>query len=157
MKIVGIDPSSSCCGLALTEDEKLLLTDAWYKDKNKSHPENLVGYFIWLQSWLAINDPDVAVVEFLSVTQNAQATRMIAFYQGVSALVCKLRGLLVIEGRTTSARKAALGKGNLSKQEAYDKVKKLYPYHKFKGFKSGGADEADATILALAGKSLAEK
>lgn len=157
MKIAGVDPSSSVCGVALVEDNNLLITDAWVKDKTKSHPENLVGYFIWLQNWLSANEPDVAVIEFLSVTRNAEAARVIAFYQGVSALVCKLRGLLVIEARATSARKASLGKGNLSKKECFALIKKKYPDHVFKRFDSSGADETDATILALGGISLAER
>lgn len=157
MLIVGIDPSSSICGVALVENQKLLLTDAWFKDKNKSSSENLVFYFIWLQSWLSANKPDIAVIEFLSVVRNAEATRKIAHYQAISNVVCKLRGMLVIEARATSARKAALGKGNLSKKECFETIKKKYPDHLFKRFDSSGADETDACVLALGGITLAEK
>lgn len=157
MKIVGIDPSSSCSGIALTEDQKLILTDAWFKDKNKSSSDNLANYFIWLQTWLAVNKPDVAVVEFLSVVRNAESTRKIAHFQAISSCVCKLRGMLVIEARATSARKASLGRGNLSKKECFDIIKKMYPDHKFKRFDSSGADETDAVVLSIGGITLAEK
>jgi|ERR1700722_2404657 len=157
MKIAGVDPSSSVCGVALTEDQKLLLTDAWFKDKNKSSSENLVGYFLWLQNWLASTAPDVAVIEFLSVVRNAEATRKIAHYQAISSCVCKLRGLMVIEARATSARKASLGRGNLSKKECFEIIKKKYPDHKFKRFDSSGADETDAVVLSIGGITLAEK
>jgi crossover junction endodeoxyribonuclease RuvC len=157
LKIAGIDPSSSCCGVALLENNNLLLTDAWLKTKNKSSSENLVDYFVWLQNWLAYNKPDVAIIEFLSVVRNAEATRKIAHYQAISSLVCKLRGMMVIEARATSARKAALGKGNLSKRECFDQIKKKFPDHKFKRFDGSGADETDATVLALAGPSIAER
>lgn len=157
MKIVGIDPSSSICGVALIEDNNLLFTDAWFKDKNKSHPDRLVEYFIWLQTWLSINEPDIAVIEFLSVTRNAEATRVIAFYQAVSALVCKLRGILVVEARVTSARKATLGKGNMAKEDVYKEMKKRYPNNEWKSFTKGGADEADALVMALSYMSLVER
>jgi Holliday junction resolvasome RuvABC endonuclease subunit len=156
LKVAGIDPSSSVCGVAITEDEKLLLTDAWFKPKNKSAPERLVDYFIWLQSWLTANEPDIAVVEFLSVERNAESTRMVSHYQAISVLVCKLRGRMVIEARVTSARKVALGRGNMKKEEVYTDIKKKYPQHKFRGFKSGGADETDAVVLSLSA-SLAER
>src|ERR1019366_6225259 len=157
MKIVGIDPSSSCSGVALVENNNLILTDAWKKLKNGSPSEQLVDYFVWLQSWLTINKPDVAVIEFLSVLRNAEATRKIAHFQAISSLCCKLRGLMVIEARVTSARKATLGKGNLSKQESYNMIKKKFPDHDWGRIDNGGGDRADALILALGGISLAEK
>ena len=156
MKIAGIDPSSSCCGVALTEDQKLLRTDAWHKPKTGSPPERLVDYFLWLQSWLAAYEPDVVVIEFLSVVRNAQATRVISHYQAVSALACKLRGIMVIEARVTSARKNALGKGNMSKEEAYKQIKNMFSSEDWGRINNGGADRADATVLALAGLTLAE-
>ncbi len=157
MKIAGIDPSSSCTGVAIIENDNLISTDAWYKPKNKSSPDRLVDFFLWMQHWLSYNSPDVAVVEFLSVVRNAEATRVISHYQSISVLVCKLRNILVIEARVTSARKAALGKGNLSKEDSYKMIKKMYPLHTFKGPKSGGSDETDSVVLALAGLSLAER
>jgi Holliday junction resolvasome RuvABC endonuclease subunit len=157
LKIAGIDPSSSCSGVALTEDQKLLLTDAWYKPKSGSAPDRLVDYFLWLQNWLAANTPDVVVIEFLSVIRNAEATRVISHYQAISALACKLRGLLVIEARVTSARKAALGRGNLSKEESYKMIKARFPQEDWGRINNGGADRADATVLALAGLELTER
>lgn len=157
MKIVGIDPSSSVCGLAVIENNDLLITDAWFKDENKSSSENLVSYFTWLQVFLSANKPDIAIIEFLSVVRNAEATRKIAHFQAISSLVCKLRGLLVIEARVTSARKASLGKGNLSKRECFDLIKKKFPDHKFNRFDRSGSDETDAVVLALGSMKIAEK
>ena len=156
MKIVGIDPSSSVCGVAITEDKNLLLTDAWKKDKSKSYSENLVSYFIWLQSFIGYYGPDIAIIEFLSVVRNAEATRKIAHFQSISSLVCKLKGLMVIEARATSARKAALGRGNMSKKECFEVIKKMYPDHKFQRFDTSGADETDAVVLSLS-SNLAER
>lgn len=157
MKIVGIDPSSSCTGVALVENKQLLLTDAWHKPKSGSAPDRLVDCFLWLQNWLSSNNPDVAVIEFLSVVRNAEATRIISHYQSICALACKLRGLLVIEARVTSARKVALGKGNLSKEDSYKMIKKMFPFEDWGNINNGGGDRGDATTLALAGLELAER
>src|SRR5215469_13753207 len=100
MLIAGIDPSSTCCGVAVVEDGCILRTGAWHKPKTRqSDSEYLVDYFTWLQGWLSEVTPDVVVIEFLSVVRNMNAVRKISHYQAVSALTCKLRGLLVIEAR----------------------------------------------------------
>jgi Holliday junction resolvasome RuvABC endonuclease subunit len=156
MRIAGLDPSSSNCGAAIAIDGHIELTNVWKKDKNASAPEGLLSYFIWLWAWLIANEPDMAVVEFLSVERNAETTRKISHYQAISVICCKLRGVMVIEARTTSARKHALGKGNLSKEDAWKEMKRLHPDHKFSRADKGGYDEMDAAVLAIAGTSLAE-
>lgn len=172
MKYLGIDPSSSCCGVALVEipfqlgaKPQLLWTKTWKPDKGASPPENLHGYFLWLRNDALVDKDDTwsvpvasfACVENLSVMQNANSTRLISHYQAASVLACKQLGMAVIEGRVSSARKATLGRGNMSKDEAWEAVKKMYPHHKFRAKTSGGQDETDAVVLALAGRTLTEK
>lgn len=156
MQILGIDPSSSCTGLALVENDNLLHTDYWMPHGGSSSAK-LMEYFLWLQTWLNVFAPDIAIIEYLSVVRNAEATRIISHYQAISALACKLRGMMVIEARVTSARKTTLGKGNLSKKECFDIIKKKFPDHKFGRWEKPGADETDAVVLALGGISLAER
>ena len=156
MRILGIDPSSSCTGVALTEEDRLLGTDAWYRPKTGSATQRLLEFSIWLEAWIYEAEPDMSVVEYLSVVRNAEATRVISHYQAASALASKRIGLVVIEARVTSARKAVLGKGNLSKEEVFARVKKMYPDHDWGRIDKGGGDRADATILALAGPTIAE-
>lgn len=157
MRVLGIDPSSSCCGLAWVEGTTLLHTTNWKPTKGKSGVWNLANYAEWLATEIRQSPAHLACVEFLSVMQNAQSTRLISHYQAVSGLVCKQANLVVIEGRVSSARKEALGRGNMSKEEAWQAVKKMYPDHKFANKTTGGMDETDATTLALAGPGLAER
>jgi Holliday junction resolvasome RuvABC endonuclease subunit len=157
VKIIGIDPSSSCTGIALVEDGNLIDINAWYKDKNKTASENLVLYYDWLYTWISFNEPDVAVIEFLSVVRNAEATRKISHYQALSALVCKQKNLLIIESRVTSARKVTLGNGGLSKEKAFQIIKKRFSEFDFGRIDKGGGDKSDAVILALGGVALAER
>lgn len=156
MRIEGIDPSSSICGTALVIDGGLVSSTHWKKDKHASDPEGLYKYFLWLMARLVADQPDMAVVESLSVTRNAEAVRKISHYQAVSVLCCKLRSITVIEARVSSARKHALGNGNMSKEEAWAVMKATYASHPFQLAKSGGYDESDAAVLALAGPAIAE-
>lgn len=159
MRVLGIDPSSAICGVALLnhkgEKPQIEHTWTWHKNKSKSSPWNLADYYEWLTHICAF-DIDMACVEFLSVERNAQTTRKVSHYQAVSALACKQNGLMVIEARVSSARKEALGRGDLPKEAAWQAVKKLYPDWEFQRADRGGYDEADAVVLALAGPGIAE-
>lgn len=139
------------------EDRRLVTTAAWKRPKKGSATQRQMEYFLWLQGWLAANRADMAVIEYLSVERNAQSTRVVSHYQAISALACKLQGLIVIEARVSTARKEALGRGNLSKKEAYEAIKRLIPEHNWGRIDDGGADRADAAVLALAGPAVAER
>lgn len=157
MKIAGIDPSSSNTGVAIAIDSVLTRAACWKPStKNLGAPDKLTEAFMWLMAWLLAEEPDMAVVEFLSVERNAQVTRVVSHYQAISVLACKLRGVVVIEARTTTARKHALGKGNLSKEEAWKEMKRLHPSFQFAHANKGGYDEMDAAVLAIAGPAIAE-
>lgn len=142
------------------DGEELLLTDAWRRPESGSAPERLAHYYSWLTFWLQVNGPEMASIEFLSVERNAQTTRVVSHYQAVSALACKRQGLVVVEGRVSSARKIALGKGNLAKKDAFDLVRQKFPDHDFGRWTKTGTpagDKADAVVMALAARTLAEQ
>lgn len=163
MKVLGIDPSSTLTGFALVEDGELLKTWVWEKNKSKSDAWNLSNYYdelyFKLHNVFGIGEPiaPMACVEFLKVTKNAGTVRKLSHYQAASVLACKRAGLVVIEAAVSSARKEALGKGNLSKEECFKRIKKLFPGHTFLRADKGGMDESDAIVLALAGPGLAER
>lgn len=156
MRVLGIDPSSSISGGATVEKGKLRRTMLWFKNERRSHPHNLHDFFNTVKLWCEEEDPDVACIEALSVSRGAQVTRMIAFYQAAAVLACKEMGVTVIEAKVSRARMLVLGDGSMSKEDAHPAIKKMFPKHKFKQFKSGGADETDATVLAVAGPDVAE-
>jgi hypothetical protein len=66
-----------------------------------------------------------------------------------------LNGLIVVESRATSARKAVLGNGGLSKDATWDIMRQRHPIFSTKT--SGGLDEMDALVLALSGERAAER
>lgn len=156
MICLGVDPSSTCTGLALTERERLILTATWKRPSAGSAPQRLFEFEEWLYGWLRGTMPDLAAVEFLSVERNAQSTRVVSHYQAASVIACKRVGLVVVEGRVSTARKMTLGSGSLSKRDAYDRVRAMFPGHGFSHFDRGGGDETDATVMSLAARQLAE-
>ena len=135
---------------------KLKTTMIWEKNSKRSHPWNLYDFHLTVREWCQVHDPDAACIESLSVARGAQVTRMIAFYQAGAVLGCKAEGVAVIEAKVRTARMIALGDGSLAKEDAHKAVKKLFPDYKFRRYPSGGADETDAVVLAVAGPDVAE-
>lgn len=160
MRVLGIDPSSTLCGIALVNDDQLIKTWIWEKTGSKSAAWNLADYYDFLLD-ISRNKfgpvAPMACVEFLRVDRNVQAVRKISHFQAVSVLACKHAGLMVVEAHVRTARKHALGRGDYAKDEAFKRVKKLFPDHDFRRADKGGLDESDAIVLALAGPDIAEQ
>jgi Holliday junction resolvasome RuvABC endonuclease subunit len=161
MRIIGLDPSSTICGYAVIDTpDQIESVGHWKRDKTKSHPEGMRNYFFFLAQIIQRHKPQMAVIEMSAygagVKANFQAAQAVAFYQGVSAVCCKLNGLIVVETRATSARKAALGNGGLAKDAVWEIMRKRYS-DLFSAKTSGGLDECDALVLALAGPTVAER
>lgn len=160
MRIIGIDPGSQISGIAVIDTpDTVIHVSNWKRDKSKSHPAGFVSFHNYLAKSIYDFKPQMAVIEFGSYTgpkSNALALQAISFYQAIAALSCKLNGLIVVETRATSARKASLGRGNLSKDEVWEIMRKRYP-DLFSAKTTGGLDESDALVLALAGPTVAER
>jgi Holliday junction resolvasome RuvABC endonuclease subunit len=161
LRILGIDPSSTICGIAVIDTpDKIVKVAHWARDKNKSHPQGMADYHDWLTRHIIFSKSHMAVIEMSAYSPggkgNFQAVQAVSFYQAVSVLCCKLNGLVVIETRATSARKAALGNGGLSKDDTWGIMRERYP-NLFSAKNGGGLDEMDALVLALAGERVAER
>jgi len=98
----------------------------------------------------------MAAIEMLSVERNANTAKVVAFYQSAAALCCKMHGLVVVEVRVSTARSIVLGNGGMSKDDAWEVMRKRYP-GVFSVKTSGGIDEMDAVVCGLAGPTAAER
>lgn len=158
MRVLGIDPSSACVGLSLVVDQKLKWTRVWKPSNVKApHSTRLKEYRKWLIQQIKLANPDIAAVEKLRHARGTDTIRVIAYYEGVSLEACSSRVVIVKHIQVTTARSHSLGRGNLGKQDSFKLVKRMFPNHKFKHFDQGGADESDATILAIAAPSVSER
>jgi Holliday junction resolvasome RuvABC endonuclease subunit len=161
MRILGIDPSSTICGLAVIDTPyEIVAVEHWERNKTRSHPQGMADYFHFLAIFIYTHKPQMAVIEMSAFSAGSKgnflASQAVAFYQAVSAVCCKLNGLMVVETRVTSARKAALGNGAMSKNEVWKMMTERHP-HLFAPKVRGGLDECDALVLALAGERVAER
>jgi Holliday junction resolvasome RuvABC endonuclease subunit len=159
--VLGIDPSSTFVGNGVIDTpDSIVGVDHWKRDKKRSHPQGFRDYYEWQILRIMTYRPHLAVIEMSAFSSGAkgnfQAAQAVAFYQAIAALTCKLMGLVVIETRVSSARKAALGNGSLSKDAVWDLMRKRYP-GLFALKTIGGLDECDALVLALAGERVAER
>jgi Holliday junction resolvasome RuvABC endonuclease subunit len=167
MRIIGIDPSSTYTGTAILDTPREVVdVDHWTRDKTKSHPDGFKSFFFYLALKIQKFEPHMAVIEMGAFRTagpggkgNTQALQAVSFYQAISALCCKLNGVVVIETRATSARKATLGNGALSKESVWEHFQKNEPeLVKLFGRKDkGGLDRMDAYVLAVAGPTVAER
>ena len=142
-------------------DGELVYADHWKRDKRDPHPVALLSWYRWLEAFIAVNSPDMASIEMhayraTSDKTSPAATHAVAYFQGVAALCCKMHGLVVLEVRVSTARSIVLGNGSLSKDAAWDIMRQRYPAM-FAAKTSGGADEMDAAVCALAGPVAAER
>lgn len=160
MRVIGIDPASKLGGIAIVDmPDKVIAVEHWKRDEKRSHPQGFMDYYQWLGFRIYKYKPHMAVIEFHSYTgpkSNAKATQSVAFYQSISALTCKLFGVMVIEARATTVRRIVLGNGGLAKDAVWEIMRKKHP-DLFSAKTQGGLDECDALVLALAGEGAAER
>lgn len=159
MRCLGVDPSSSFGGVAIVDAPSSVKNVAhWQRPKNSSHPQGLQSWFEFMRAYIRMYRPHMASIEMHAYSgpkSNQAASHAVAYYQGVAAVCCKLEGLVVIEVRATTSRRIVLGRGNISKEDAWTVMRKRYP-DLFSPKTRGGLDEMDALIASLAGPDAAE-
>jgi hypothetical protein len=131
------------------------------KDTVATHLEQK---YEWLQRVIWIAKPDVIAVEELAVFMNKKVIRALARHEGVSLLAAKRSGAMVVSPGAATARSIAFegerfGKkrGSLSKDDAWLLFKKIYPDVPLLPKTSGGLDQMDGYVLALAAPVVLER
>ena len=159
MRSVGIDVASSgFAGMALAINGKPHSATAWKpENKRDSDPERLHQFYKWVTFKLAILKPDIVAVEELAVFLNKTVIRSLSKREGVALLAAKQRGVIVVNPPINQARGIVFGKGNISKDEAWVRIKEMYPEFEFLPKNSGGTDQADALVHALAAPKILER
>lgn len=145
--------------MALAIDGEPKYVAAWKPDNPKdSDAERLHQFHKWVTFKLGLWRPDIVAVEELAVFLNKKTIRALSKREGVALLAAKqYHGAVVVNPPVTQARSIVFGKGNASKDEAWELIKKLYPGLKFLPKNSGGTDQADALVHALAAPKILER
>lgn len=160
MRSCGIDTAaSSYAAIALAVDGVPVRAALWKpSDKKDSDAERLDQFYKWLCWQLGIMKPDVVGVEELAVFLNKKVIRALSKREGVALLAAKRYGAIVVNPPVTQARGVVFRKGgNISKDEAWEAIKKMYPDFDFGRKTTGGTDKADAMVHALAAPVILER
>lgn len=158
MRSAGIDyASSGLSAIALAVDGEPQRSSVLKPTPKLSTPDRLLELERWLLFQLQIFKPDVVVVEELAVFLNKIVIRQMARSEGVSLLAGKKKCAVVISVPATSSRGIVFGRGNISKDDAWKKFPKMYPFLSLEKKTAGGTDQMDAYTHAIAAPVLLER
>lgn len=149
MITMGIDCASKISGIAIVSNRRLLHSEQ-YKTllPPKACDDELANAFLRYKKHLIIINkkfkPDKWVVEFTGMTRNATTFRLLCYFEAMTLLAAAEAKVPIEQVRVITARKEVLKSGNISKEFAYEAVKKKYK-------KITNDDEADAIVYALYG------
>jgi Holliday junction resolvasome RuvABC endonuclease subunit len=160
MRSLGLDYAKvgySAAGLAIDKRPERCFT--WrIENAKESEPEQLLQFAAWWRRILWMAKPDLVVVEELAVFHNKNTIRTLARREGVALLIAKQSSVVVIHAGVSQSRSIVLGSpGNMSKEEAWKRIRKRFPAFDFGHANQGGMDKGDAMTHALAGATILER
>lgn len=135
MKILGLDASLNCTGYAIYDTDKndIVLVDKIHTRIKNATPtlgrriEAIVTHLSHVMFWHAV---DIVVIEDIYVGNNANAAIPLGMLRG--AILQMVYGMDcgdMLSIATKSMKKNVAGKGNASKEETYEAIKKLYSHN----------------------------
>jgi crossover junction endodeoxyribonuclease RuvC len=150
MRVLGVDPGLTRCGVGVIEGEPgralhLVGTDVIRTPAGDEIGARLLALEVQLEQWLARHQPDAVAVERVFSQHNVR-TVMGTAQAGAVAIVCAARRGIPVALHTPSEVKAAVtGSGRADKRQVTEMVTRLLrlaePPHP--------ADSADALALAI--------
>lgn len=121
--------------------------DIWTPDKKLNASARLLSYYNWIGCQLLELEPDKIAISNTSFSRSHQTTRIVARYEAATILAATALDIEIIEMKDSEARKKVFGKGNLPKEEVYERVTNDIKY-RWLEFDKGGNDQTDAYTLA---------
>lgn len=149
---MGIDPGTLVCGYALirVENRYQIFPHSFGKIKLPQKQPLSHRYkqlFTEISTILQQESPQAVVLETQYVHKNPQSTIKLGMAKGVLLLAASLHDVSVFEYSPNTAKKAAVGKGNASKQQVQLMVSKLLNVPDL--LATDNEDIADAFALAM--------
>lgn len=154
MRVMGIDASTTCSGVAVIEDGKLIYHDVIDMKRNKDAEQRVMKMMSELGTMIMDYSPNALYIEDSWNKQNIETTKMLSNVLGAVMYVCQdikcdFTKLLPSAWRSLTGIKLTSKNGTKLKrdelkQEAVDRVKKVYKI-------DCGDDEAEAICIAEAG------
>lgn len=169
MRSVGVDVASTgFSGIALAIDGVPKRATVWKPSNIKDSPSvHLVEFHTWLKRQFWALKPDIIAVEELAVFQSKTVIRALARHEGVALLTAKQTKCIVVSPGVSTSRsivfpKSEFGRkqgkgGSISKDDAWKFFKQKYPDFETLSKTSGGTDQMDAMVHALAAPVVLER
>lgn len=163
MRVLGVDPSSSCTGIVKVDlqpslpdpFQALIWKGIWKPPPKATRPAELDDFFTSLDEVIGEGQaPDIAVVLQLASMRGAKTVRTLSHFESIAYLALERRRVPIVTIKDGDARHAALGLPVVcSKREAIEAVVARYPALKWlpfgEKFDGPGGDQVDAFVGAL--------
>ncbi len=143
MRILGLDPGSRVTGVGIIDGERLVHAED-LKLGDGPLPERLGLIFSRLQRIIADHQPQVAAVETVFMSRNAQSAIKLGQARGAAICAAVAAGLEIHEYAPRAIKQALVGRGGAAKEQVQHMTRIL-----LKIDQRLGADAADALAVAL--------
>lgn len=152
MRILGVDPGLSTCGIGLIDAQGPMKIKAldWLTittDPALPIPDRLLELGNDLDAFVAENKPELAVVERLFFSTNKQTAMNVSQARGVILMILKKHGLQILEATPLQLKTSITGDGQADKRQMQSMVQRILSLKEL----PTPADAADALALALYG------
>ncbi|MBX7434085.1 crossover junction endodeoxyribonuclease RuvC [Mycobacterium sp. Y57] len=150
MRVMGVDPGLTRCGLSVVQSGRGRHVSALDVDVVRTpaeHPlsERLLAISDTVDHWMDTHVPDVVAIERVFSNQNANTAMGTAQASGVIALAAARRGIDVHFHTPSEVKAAVTGNGRASKSQVTEMVTRILELQQ----KPTPADAADALALAI--------
>jgi len=150
MRVLGVDPGLTRCGVGVVEQvlgkkPDLVAAGVVRTDPDQDPAERLLAIEVGLEEWLTNYQPDVVAVERVFAQQNLHSVTGTAQAAGVAMLIAARRGLPVMTHTPTEVKASITGTGRADKAQIAAMVVRILRLSR----PPQPADAADAVALAL--------
>lgn len=150
MRVMGVDPGLTRCGLSVVEGgqgRKVIALDVEVvrTPSDESLPRRLLIISDTVDHWMDTHHPDVVAIERVFAQQNVSTVMGTAQAGGVIALAAAKRGIDVHFHTPSEVKAAVTGNGNADKAQVTAMVTRILALQT----KPTPADAADALALAI--------
>jgi crossover junction endodeoxyribonuclease RuvC len=150
MRVLGVDPGLTRCGIGVVEGQLGRQLDAVAVDvvrtpADLSIAERLVRIEVVLGEWIEIHRPDAVAVERVFSQHNVRTVMGTAQVSGVALVVAARRGIPVAMHTPSEVKAAVTGSGRADKHQVTTMVTRLLRLTE----RPSPPDAADALALAI--------
>ncbi len=143
MRILGLDPGSRITGIGIIDGERLIHAES-LRLGDGPMPERLGRIFVEVGSLIERFRPDIAAVETVFMSRNAQAAIKLGQARGAAVCAAVAAGLEVHEYAPRAVKQAIVGRGGAAKEQVQHMIRVL-----LKLSEVPAEDAADALAVAL--------